>query len=239
MHACSSCTSWSSRYNNLHYTTNITKKNLEKKVESLKLQVEKLSSKVAELESDLWKRGNEKWVVENEICTSDLLGTEHFEIYYQSLLQKYPILQQMVHFFFSNYSMRKESSKKTSEEWHRCRSLYKSFILDTILKSRDKNALLRTHMMLGVVLMQYNMPDPAWRLLQRLRILPSRHVVEKYLRNQPEPTLPEEKFQFISLDNAEIKLHTTHMRTDHRTTMMKFLSCFILQIPRSLTIKTA
>ena len=235
-YACAGCACWATKYNNLHYSSHSTKRSLENRVEFLKNQVKSLTNKLEQLEHDKWERDNEKWIVDSEYCEPEMLNIEFFESYYEKMLEKYPLLQQMVVFFFSNYGVAKKHSKKTPEEWHSARALYKAFIVDTLLKSRNSKAVLRTHLMLGVILMQYNIPEPAWRLLQRICVLSSRKTIERYLRNQPEPTISDDSFVFASMDNLEIKLKTDHMRTTNRTQMMKLLSRFILKIPRTLTI---
>ena len=182
---CARCDVWISRYNNLFHKSSVTKRVLENEVESLQKQVKQLENRVQQLEEDLYKRDNDKWLVENDICTPSDLLPQNFAAYYNLMLQKYPLLQIMVGFFFSNWRTRKEKSKKTLEEWLTCKSLYKSFIVDMILKSRNTKAVLSTQLMLGVVFVQYNVPEPAWRLLQRFRVLPSRQYVENYLKKQP------------------------------------------------------
>ena len=83
---------------------------MENQVETLKQKVKVLENRVEELEEDLYKRNNERWLVESDICTPAELHPSNFESYYNKVLEKYPLLQLMVGFFFSNWSQRKERS---------------------------------------------------------------------------------------------------------------------------------
>ena len=157
-------------------------------------------------------------LVESEICPASELVVEKFPAYFENMVEKYPDSQTVLSHFLSTHFKRKFNAADTSSEWMASASLYKAYLLDTFLKSKNKKAVLRTHLFLGTFFYETNVSDTAWRMLQRLRIVPTRDTVEKYLKNLPSPQPKPKNFLFLEINNLDIYLHkassiqTTNLR---------------------------
>ena len=91
--------------------------------------------------------------------------------------------------FLSGTHITKEKAFSANPKWKELSAFYKSFLVDVFLKSKNIMAVLRTHYFLGLFCWHAGCPEPIWKLFQRLRILPSKEVIEKWLKNLPSPKM--------------------------------------------------
>lgn len=169
--------------------------------------------------------------VVSEYCEPHLLHTENCNDYYEDQLVQYPNLRKVLQPFFSEHFRIKEKAAATNSQWKQASGLYKAFILDTFLKSKNSKAVLRTNLLLGVALYQSKIPESAWKLLQRVRVLPSVDTVERYLKTIPPPVFSDEWFIIFSYDNCDIMKHRAKVRFEAKSTMLHLVSRLVFEIP--------
>ena len=174
--------------------------------------------------------------VDSEYCEVSELQVDNFDAYYNSMLEKYPVAARVMEAFFSKHFINKQHNSSTSDKWQQSASLYQSFMLDMFLKSKSSKSVLRTNLLLGVVLLHAEVPNIVWQILQRLRVLPARDTVEKYLKNVPIHQPPLQNFKYCSLDNCEIFIHTNSPTSFNKSNMLHLVSRLVFDIPRQITI---
>lgn len=134
---------------------------------------------------------------------------------------------------------RKSCAADTSAEWLQCNSMHEAFLVDSILKSKDKLANFRTQMLIGVQMWQSNVCEPVWRLLQRFRVVPCREKVANWLSEQPKQQLMQHSVKIFSFDNCDMKKHVTHVRSDHRTEMIHLIAGYVVDTKEEECVHTS
>jgi hypothetical protein len=152
------------------------------------------------------------------------LQVDSYDKYLVALTTKYPILSKISKLFLSNYHLKKLSSYSTPQEWVHVSSFYQSFLLDVFLRSRNSKAVMRTNLSIGLYLEQNGISEGGWRLLERLRVLPSRKYVLDYIDRQPPKPVPEHNVVLCSIDNCDIFQHMTQLQSEHRSTYLHFVN---------------
>jgi hypothetical protein len=171
-----------------------------------------------------------------DVCSPEELHVNKMRTYYNNQLARYPQLQQLMEPLFSAHFKRKERSHSTNSRWYSCAGLYRAFVADVLLRTKDGKAVLRTNLLLGLLIYQSNCPTSIWRLLQRLKIIPTRDTVENYLKSIPSATFSEAKFIITHYDNCDIYRHVTHKYTEHGSEYLHMVSRLVWEIPRLIKV---
>ena len=90
--------------------------------------------------------------------------------------------------------------------------------------------------MISVYFLLTNMPKPIWRLLERLRIVVSKQVVESWVKSHVKKIKSDESFLIVSFDNCSWNLHVTHTRSDNRSMFMHIITWFVVEIEEFLLL---
>ena len=104
------------------------------------------------------------------------------------------------------------------------------------LRARSSKSIQRSNLMISVYFLLTNMPEPIWRVLERLRIVVLKQVVESWVKSHVKEIKSDESFLIVSFDNCSWNLHVTHTRTDNRSTFMYIITWFVVEIKEVLLI---
>ena len=149
-------------------------------------------------------------VCSEEFCAADL-SMENFEGYYSQLLKKYPILGFIVRLLLSVTHWHKASAKSTSLQWKTWSFLYKTFILEVVLRLKNAKATFQTPILLALVCTYGNVPDTVWELLRRLRLVCLHKKIEDWIRSQKGNEVPADNVVLFSFDNCDFYQHITNV----------------------------
>lgn len=174
--------------------------------------------------------------VEDEYCCPSELKIENFAEYFENLVRKYSPLREIMNFCLSGYFTAKERKKGTFSQWKDWSGLYKAFLADTFLRSKSGKSVLRTNLLLGVMIYQSKCPESVWRILQRLKIIPSRDTIEKYLASQPKIDVSHANFVIFQYDNCDIYRHKTQRHEGNESDMLHLVSRLVFKIPRQIKV---
>ena len=226
---------------------------LRQEIKENKEKVVKLRAQVVELRTELtgWENlgtnygremANQQFApihMHEDSFSADQLQIPHFQSYYEELLQRYPILRFIMNLLLSMYHLRKSKAYKTSSQWLEWAGLYKAFICEMLLRSRNAKVTLRLPILLAMYFLLHKVSDPVWRILQRLKIISSREKVEKWLQSQPEPEVSGESDLLFSFDNCDFFRHVTHVRSDHRSTYIHCATQYVVLLSKRVVVSTA
>ena len=168
--------------------------------------------------------------VHSQYCEPAQLIIPAFGNYLENLISVHPILSSVLNLFTSGSHARKYVANSTHTQWIHWSDWYRSFLCDMFLRSRAPKSIFRTNMMLSVYFLLTNLSEPCWRVLERLRILVARQTVEAWVKNQTKQLKFENSVLILSFDNCDFKKHVTHVRSDHRTTMLHVITQFVIEI---------
>ena len=196
--------------------------NSELRAEVAKLQVanEELEKKceMFSYQQGLWEEVNSDYI------SPDTLSLKYFAHYLATTILKYPIVGIILNLFISNSHRRKEKAKDTNPKWHMWSDFYQSWIADMFLRSRAPKSIRRSTLLISTYLLLGNVSQPCWRLLQRLKIVVSKEVVEKWIKSIKKQLRSTHSFLFHVVDNCDMKLHVSRVRSTHRTEMKHLIS---------------
>ena len=238
-YVCENCTSWKAKLLKVKQAYEEKLKAAYAAVKQLHTSLEKCKKHAQEVEQ-LYKERFETELqvceVESEHYTPEDLHPQRMRSYYDELLRTYPNLKALLRPLFSKYFIDKEKTRATNSRWMACAGLYRAHVADTILRSKNSKAVLRTHMATGVYCYQNRCPESIWLYLQRLKLVPSRQRVDKYLKSLPPPVFSPEKFRFAHYDNCDIYLHVTHKRTTHASEYLHLVSRLVFEVSRQIAV---
>jgi hypothetical protein len=218
----------------------IKKKN--EKIVSLSDSVEYWKKKALLLEAQVMdcRCGDPLALVEagSAVCSPTDLEFDNFGLYCEELLKKQPDLGAITQPLFSK-SFKDAYKRKChdSSVWFGWASFYKVFLFDAIIRSKNPKAVLRTNLALGIALYRCKLPEYAWRILQRLKILPCVQYVENYLSLLPEPVFSDKHFLFFNYDNFDIHRHITKHTSEHHSEMRHYVSRMVYDIPKEINLE--
>ena len=168
---------------------------------------------------------------ESEYTHPDQLKIAEFGKYVDDLTNTHPILTLVLNLFTSNSHKRKYNSNNVHPKWKLWSDFYRAFICDLFLKTRKPKIIRRTQLLLSVHFLLSNMPDSCWKLLQRLKVVVSKEVVEKWVGLYEKSIKFENSILVLVFDNCDFKKRVTHVRNDFRTTMLHIITQLVLEIP--------
>ena len=235
-HECENCVDLRRKYTLLEHEHQLLQKKFTFEVECAQNERDEWEKKYCEVESVVEGSFSRSQYIDSDVPPPQQLTIDNFGKYYQDMLNKYPFLAFIMQFCLSLHHNRKENAADTTEEWLMSSDFYKSYLLDTILKSRNSKAVLRTQLFLGVYFYLVKVPEPAWRILERLRVLPSRQYVQDYLQSQPMIKLSDDLMIVFCFDNCDILMHVTHRHEINESSMFQMVTRLVFEIPRSLSI---
>ena len=90
--------------------------------------------------------------------------------------------------------------------------------------------------MISVYFLLTNMPEPIWRVLERLHIVVSKQVVESWVKSHVKKIKSDESFLIVSFDNCSWNLHVTHTQSDNRSMFMHIIMWFVVEIEEFLLL---
>ena len=84
------------------------------------------------------------------------------------------------------------------------------------LRARSLKSIRRSNLMITVYFLLTNMPEPIWRVLEHLRIVVSKQVVESWVKSHVKEIKSDESFLIVSFDNCSWNStsHTLELTTD-------------------------
>ena len=216
----------------------ITKLELEKQdlLELVSTQALKIKSLEDQLDNNNVQAMQAQFQPEHELVNSCDLKVDNFQSYLALLVQKYPILLFILKIVLSTTHWRKTSQKSTGAAWLTWASFYKCFISEMLIRAKSAKLTTRTPLLLGLYFYLTKVPKPAWRLLQRLRIVCSMSKIENWIKEQPIPTCDEEDLLFFSFDNCDFFQHKTSIRTANRSKMLHTTTQFYFKIKSDIQI---
>ncbi len=144
--------------------------------------------------------------------------------YVQETKRTYPVLAVVLALFLSDSHQRKVKAHNTQSGWHLWSNLYQSFIIDVFMRSRQSKAVRPTTMLLSTYMLLGNIPDSCWRLLQRLKLVASKNVVEEYIKSNKKIVQSQDNLLMYVFDNCDWNKHVTNVRSEHRSKMMHIVS---------------
>ena len=224
------------------FIQNLTRENTHLKYENAHLE-EQLSE--WKKSSFFWENkyknsaenNNFNWLdVDSDYCTPEKLELSAFGNYLDDIVKKFPILQIILFFFTSASYTCKHKANTTKEEWIQWSDWYWSFICDMFLRARSLKSIRRSNLMISVYFLLTNMPEPIWRVLEHLRIVVSKQVVESWIKSHVKEIKSDESFLIVSFDNCSWNLHVTHTRTNNRSMFMHIITWFVVEIKEVLLI---
>ena len=174
--------------------------------------------------------------VETDVCSPQELQVNKMREYYDSQLVKHPHLKNLIEPLFSGHFKSKERARSTNSRWQSCAGLYRAFVADVILRTKNSKAVLRTNLLLGLMIYQSDCPTSIWRLLQRLKIIPTKDTVENYMKSIPSATFSESNFIITHYDNCDIYRHVVHKYTGHLSEYLHMVSRLVWEIPRVIDV---
>ena len=216
---------------------------MQQQIHDLQDKVDVLEEKCANIERNAAANA-QKQVVESfhggtvtgeEFAASDLI-VKNFDTYHNSLLQKYPALQSIAANTLSITHQHKAKASDTSSQWHQWAALYKTFILEVILRSKNAKATFRTPILLGLVCIYANVSDSAWNILRILCIISSRQTIEKWVREQPTNEVSDSKVVLFSFDNCDFYQHVANTRSNHCSTWVHSCTHFVAELCSSVVV---
>lgn len=204
-------------------------------VSVLKSDIQILNQKLSKLQGQVLKTHHIDMYAYEEIdsdyCDPKLLRMSSMNEYIQQMNEKFPLTNQVLELWTTPSHKRKYSSNNVTSNWKLWSDFYRSFICDSFLKSRNPKSVRRTQILIGIHLLLANVPESTWRLLERLRIVTSKEVIEKWVKLNSEITVSDSCALFFSFDNCDFKKHVTHVRKEHRTLMLHIITQYLLQVP--------
>ena len=214
-----------------------------KKMEEKQYIIDELTQKCANLEqyiqthcdNHIIKSFNGSVVKSEEFSASHLI-LNNFESYFTSLLHKYPVLNFVVEILLSITHVRKVNSKSTSSQWLQWAALYKSFILEVVLRSKHSKSTFRTPMLLALICTYGNVSEPVWNVLRTLCIICSRAKLQSWMKEQPLPPISDDNVLLFSFDNCDFYKHVTNVRSNHRNTMVHIATQLVADFGAPLSI---
>ena len=123
--------------------------------------------------------------IDSQYCNAKDLHLPKFADYLEDLCAKYPILVPVLELFTFQSHNRKLKAHNTLTEWKIWSGFYRSYLADTFFRSRYPKSVMRTNLALGLYFTLVKIPDPAWRILEHLRIVTSRETIENYVNSHP------------------------------------------------------
>lgn len=174
-------------------------------------------------------------VISEEILPENL-QVGNFGTYFEELVDNYPFLLFLTGFLFSLTHRRKENATNTPVEWLNWSSFYKSFICEMLLRTKQGKAVLRLPILIALVFLYTKVPEPAWRLMQKLKVVVSRHTLENWIKSQPPPIFSALKVLLFSFDNCDFYRHITNVRQNHRSTMIHTCVQLIVDFRQTLEV---
>jgi hypothetical protein len=174
--------------------------------------------------------------VTSDICTPDKLQISKMRTYYNELLRKHPNLRNILQPLFSGHFLSKEKSHAKDSRWYACAGLYRAFVADVVLRSKNSKAVGRTNMLLGLMIYQSKCPDTVCRLLQRVKIIPTRDTIEKYLTSLPKADLSLVETVISHFDNCDIYRHVAKRYTMNSSDFIHMCTRITFSIPRPIGV---
>ena len=98
--------------------------------------------------------------------------------YKDHMLFTFSFLTILLNMFITLSHTRIEKSPNTSNNWKLWSNLYKSFIIDTYIRSRAPKSVRRTNFLLSTFCLLAGVNTSVWNLLQKLRILCAQSTVK-------------------------------------------------------------
>ena len=213
---------------------------LSRKNEFISLQAAELKEHCCELERKV-KQMEEHSIpwedVHSEYIQPGLLTLDCMGQYLLELVANFPIIGIIVNLFLSNSHKRKYNANTTHPKWKIWSEFYKCWLADLFLHSRSPKTVRRMTLLFSAYMLLCNVSKPAWRLMQRLHLVTSKEVLEKWLRCYKKLLLYSDSLLMYVIDNCEVKVHVTYVRPDHKNSIIHLISRFVVEIPQRITVQ--
>jgi hypothetical protein len=237
MFECENCKENSRKYSNkiTHLLGKI--RNLEEKVVELTKKCELLYKHQVYSIENLHESPLNRFEIESQYCNTKELHLPKFADYLEQLSAKFPILGPVLDLFTSQSHQRKLKAHNTTTEWKIWSGFYRSYLADTFFRSRYPKSVMRT-LALGLYFTLVKIPDPAWRILERLRIVTSRETIKTYVNSHPCIDISQLMCLTVSFDNCDFWKKVTHMRTCNQSEMIHVINWFTINFrgPASMPV---
>ena len=172
----------------------------------------------------------------SDYCHPSELRMNMFQTYVNKIKQKAPFLTVLLNLFASISSKRKLNASATNTKWKTWAYFFQAWILDLFCRTRMPKQVRRTTLLVSAYLILCNISDPAWRFLQRLKIVISKESVEKWIRSYKKEVKSKNSVLFYVFDNCNFRLNVTNVKSDHRSSYLNIINHFIVELPVSLSV---
>lgn len=174
----------------------------------------------------------------SDYCHPSELRLNFFQFYLDKLKKIVSFLTILINLFMSNTHKRKSKARDTHSKWKIWSYFFQSWLLDMFCRSRMPKQVRRTTLLVSAYLLLCNISEPAWRFLQRLKIVISKDRVERWIKKYKKEVQSKTSVLFYVFDNCNFWLNVTKVRSDHRSTFLNIINHFIVELPIEFSIKT-
>ena len=238
MYDCENCAENARKHSNQITHLNGKIRNLEEKVIELTKKCQLLYKHQSYSLQNVHESPMNMFEIDSQYCNAKDLHLPKFADYLEDLRAKYPILVPVLELFTSQSHNRKLKAHNTLTEWKIWSGFYRSYLADTFFRSRYPKSVMRTNLALGLYFTLVKIPDPAWRILERLRIVTSRETIENYVNSHPHIDISQLMCLIVSFNNCDFWKKVTHMRTCNQSEMVHVINWFIINFrgPASMPV---
>lgn len=158
------------------------------------------------------------------------LEIEKSELFLRKQIRRKPILRTYLNIVISPSFQRKLEALQTTLAWKNWAYFYQQFLVDTYLRAKNAKVYQLSSLILGIYFLMTNISTQAWEILQKLRIITSKQVVENWITNHPKQLRHNATVLFYSFDNCNFYQHVTHVRAKHQNQMLHIITRYIFEI---------
>jgi len=180
--SCKQCNFWRQRLITYKQHSQQIIEEMSKQIQQQKREIHTLNNKLLALNN----KDGEHFPIHKTNTTFNDINIAQLQPYYTSTIQHHPFLQDAMLTFLSKTHHNKLAITTTPTSWRNWSLFYRCYLMDTILKSREKQLVLRTPLIIGLIFLTHNLPQPLWRFLEKLRITCAEETVRKWVELQME-----------------------------------------------------
>jgi hypothetical protein len=107
------------------------------------------------------------------------------------------------------------------------------------LSARAPKSIRKSNLTLSAFFLVMNLPDPAWKLLQRLKIIVSKETIKQWVLLCRKKIEFDDFVLFYSLDNCDIHKHITHTCSGNKLTYIHLISHYVIKIAGHIDVMAA
>lgn len=125
---------------------------------------------------------------------------------FEHFTNHYTVIKTLLAGYTTQNSQRKYNAKNTNPKWRTWFNFYQCWIADSFLRAKSPKAIRQTTLLVSGYMLLGNVSEPCWRVLQRLKIVVSKEVVEKWIKQHPKDVSSTDSFLIYTFDNCDFKV---------------------------------